>query len=104
MNEREAEQMIEEAQKEMLAMKDKMDNDRYKQEQDLHKKLSKLKAKRLEEQSKKQQKELKELDKKITETQTKDGYVGKCSKYICWLLGSVQPKSRCLPPLMIQLT
>ncbi len=91
MNEREAEQMIEESQKEMLAMKEKMDNDRYKQEQDLHKKLSKLKAKRLEEQAKKQQKELKELDKKIAETQTKDGYVGKFYKEFCC------PKLKCEP-------
>ena len=78
-SEEEAQALIEQAEKDMLAHKNKMDLDRTKQEQELHKKLSERKKKRRAEVEKKHAQELKELEKKHQDIQTKDGYCGKLS-------------------------
>ena len=78
-SEEEAQAFIEQAEKDMLAHKNKMDLDRTKQEQELHKKLSERKKKRRAEVEKKHAQEIKELEKKHQELQNKNGYCGKLS-------------------------
>ena len=72
--------MIEQAEKEMMAHKNKMEVDRAKQEHELHKKLSERKKKREAEVAKKHAQELKDLEKKHLQLQTKDGYCGEISQ------------------------
>ena len=72
----EAQQHIEAAKAEMIAVKDKMEKERERQEAELHKKLSQLKHKRLADLEKQQDLELKEYDKKCQSMQAQ-GPIGK---------------------------
>ncbi|KAL4231314.1 smoothened signaling pathway [Mactra antiquata] len=65
-----ANQLIDEAKLEMVAIKDKMEKDRSKQENDLHTRLSALKKKRLADLSKEHEAELREYERRCVEMQT----------------------------------
>ena len=68
--------LIDEAKKEMIAVKDRMEQQRNNQENELHKRLSNLKKKRLNDLAKEHELEQKEYDRKCKEMQT-DGPIGK---------------------------
>ncbi|XP_053407084.1 trichohyalin-like isoform X2 [Mercenaria mercenaria] len=65
-----ANELIDEAKREMIAIKDKMEKQRADQESSLHKKLSELKKRRLNDLAKEHDMELKEYDRKCKEMQT----------------------------------
>lgn len=70
-----ANQLIDQAKLDMVAIKEKMEKDRANQENELHKRLSSLKKKRLNDLSKEQEAELREYERRCVEMQT-DGPIG----------------------------
>ena len=76
----EAQQQIDAAKAEMIAVKEKMERERERQEAELHKRLSTLKHKRLTDLEKQHDLETKEYDKKCQSMQTQ-GPIGKVLKH-----------------------
>jgi len=67
--------LIDQSKQEMIAIKNRVEKDRARQETELHKRLSELKNKRLSDLEKEHARELQEYDRKCQEMQT-DGPIG----------------------------